>query len=99
MTGKRATSPVETTAGTLRGRWNAAGTVAAFKGIPYAQPPVGPLRWRQPQRAIPWEGMREASSLARGRSRALRPNSRSSWTRSWRDKDGVPSGPRRPSCS
>ncbi len=60
MTGKRATPPVETTAGTLSGRWNVAGTVAAFEGIPYAQPPVGPLRWRPPQRAIPWEGTREA---------------------------------------
>jgi para-nitrobenzyl esterase len=43
----------------------AAGTIAgvavdggaAFKGIPYAQPPVGALRWRAPQSPKPWSGV------------------------------------------
>lgn len=30
--------------------------VAAFKGIPYATPPVGELRWRAPRPVKPWEG-------------------------------------------
>ena len=35
--------------------------VAAFKGIPYAQPPLKELRWRAPQPVKPWEGVRAAT--------------------------------------
>src|SRR5215831_12548942 len=34
---------------------------AAFKGIPYAQAPVGDLRWREPRPAKAWSGVREAA--------------------------------------
>ena len=44
--------------GMLEGR--DADGVIAFKGIPFAAPPVGPLRWRAPQPAMPWEGVRDA---------------------------------------
>jgi para-nitrobenzyl esterase len=33
----------------------------AFLGIPYAAPPLGPLRWRPPQPAPKWDGLREAT--------------------------------------
>ena len=53
---------VHTSGGLLRGATaNAAGqALNVFKGIPYAAPPVGALRWRGPQAAAPWSGVRDA---------------------------------------
>lgn len=34
--------------------------VATFRGIPFAAPPIGELRWRAPQPAMPWGGVRDA---------------------------------------
>ena len=45
--------------GTLRG--TQADGVTAFKGVPFAAPPVGALRWRAPQPAATWRGTRDAS--------------------------------------
>ena len=32
--------------------------VRVYKGIPYAAPPIGPLRWRSREAAAPWTGVR-----------------------------------------
>jgi len=37
--------------------------VEIFRGIPYALPPVGELRWRSPQPAISWDGVRDSSQF------------------------------------
>lgn len=37
--------------------------VRVYRGIPYAAPPVGDLRWKPPQPVIPWEGIRESTKL------------------------------------
>jgi len=47
--------------GTLEGLDTA--KVKVFRGIPYAAPPVGALRWRPPQPAKAWKGVRAASRL------------------------------------
>lgn len=52
---------VETLSGPVVGV--AAGTGQAFLGIPYAAPPVGPLRWRAPQPPAPWREPRPARAL------------------------------------
>jgi para-nitrobenzyl esterase len=49
--------------GTLEGVTEASG-VRSFKGIPFAAPPVGGLRWREPQPAANWEGVRKADHFA-----------------------------------
>jgi len=54
---------VQVQQGTLAGTASADGVVRAFLGVPYAQPPVGPLRWRLPQPPAPWEGQRPADSF------------------------------------
>ncbi|MGI5191838.1 carboxylesterase/lipase family protein [Promicromonospora sp. CA-289599] len=46
---REATQPVETAEGPVTGVRNDAGTVEIFAGVPYAQPPVGELRWRAPR--------------------------------------------------
>ncbi len=46
--------------GTLRGALAGNQRVAVFKGVPYAAPPVGAYRWREPQPVEPWEGERTA---------------------------------------
>jgi len=39
------------------------GDVAIFKDIPFAAPPLGPLRWRAPQAAPAWQGVRDATDF------------------------------------
>ncbi len=47
--------------GVLEGVVSADGKVRTFKGIPYAAPPVGALRWKAPQPAAAWSGVRKAT--------------------------------------
>ena len=55
-------APVMVTGGALRGAVSAGNAdILAFKGIPFAAPPVGDLRWRPPEPVVGWEGVRDAS--------------------------------------
>jgi len=50
---------VETSAGRIRGTRERG--VETFKGIPYAEPPLGELRFRPPRKPSPWTGIRDAT--------------------------------------
>lgn len=52
---------VNTRAGAVEGRLE--NGAAIFRGIPYAAPPVGPLRWKPPHEPAPWVGVRDAGAF------------------------------------
>ncbi len=52
---------VRAPAGTVRG--TEAGGERIFRGIPYAQPPVGSMRWRAPEPLAVWRGVRDATNF------------------------------------
>ena len=74
-TGKRPvyTEVVHTQKGDVRGVYNAEGTVELYAGIPYAKPPVGALRWREPADAEPWDGVLDADHFAPMAMQPVRP--------------------------
>jgi para-nitrobenzyl esterase len=53
---------VTVTGGRVRGEHLAAGG-AVFKGIPYAHPPTGDFRWREPAPVVAWRGVRDATAF------------------------------------
>ena len=53
---------VQTASGIVEGVRETSG-VRSFKGIPYAMPPVGNLRWREPQAPSKWQGVRAADTF------------------------------------
>jgi len=57
-------APVKVEQGLLQGIYEDGLTV--YKGIPFAAPPVGDLRWRTPQPAARWDGVRQADKYAPG---------------------------------
>lgn len=59
MEGRIATDAVKTQNGLVSGFYNKDKTVREFTGIPYAAPPVGELRWKSPQPAKSWDGVRQ----------------------------------------
>jgi para-nitrobenzyl esterase len=70
-----ASRPVSVTVaeGILEGRNSVDGAVNIFKGIPYAIPPIGQRRWRPPEPAAPWHGVRSAHEFGSAPIQPRRP--------------------------
>ena len=64
IAGSAAAGPVNTEAGPLEGVRR--GDVIIYKGVPFAAPPVGELRWRPPQPVKPWNAVRKADAFGPG---------------------------------
>ena len=58
-----AQNEVRTESGTVSGTLNSDNTVRMFKGIPFAAPPTGDLRWKPPQPPLSWQGIRPADKF------------------------------------
>lgn len=54
---------VKLDSGTVSGVSGNSGRVRVYKGIPFAAPPVGNLRWRPPQTVASWDGVRKADQF------------------------------------
>ena len=57
---------LEIEGGKIQGVESSAKGVYLYKGIPFAAPPVGDLRWKAPQPVIPWEGVKVADTFGPG---------------------------------
>ena len=56
-------NPVKVTGGLVSGVPGKDPSVMAFKGIPFAAPPVGDRRWQAPAPVVPWNGVRKADAF------------------------------------
>jgi len=56
--------PIRIEGGLVSGVPGKDSSITAFKGIPFAAPPVGELRWRAPKPVLPWQGVRRADRFS-----------------------------------
>ncbi|MEU4236918.1 carboxylesterase family protein [Actinoplanes sp. NPDC026619] len=78
---------VDTADGALDGTWE--GTVAVFRGLPFAAPPVGALRWRPPAPVTPWAGVRPAAEFAPAPLQPSPPRDSIMWHTNFADRQAL----------
>jgi para-nitrobenzyl esterase len=79
--------------GIVRGIPAADHRITVFKGVPFAAPPVGELRWRAPQPAADWKGVREClefKPIAVQGVPGTNPNTGAFYAREWHVDPDVP---------
>ena len=72
--------PVRTLSGPVLGTTSSDGKIAIYRGIPYAAPPVGDLRWKDPQPVKPWKIVLIANNFGASCMQELQ-RSRPPWTK------------------
>ncbi len=77
---------VKTDAGQISGTESSDASVHIFKGIPFAAPPVGDLRWKAPQPVKSWDGVRACTEFSKSPMQG-KPNEFGVYTREFLIKD------------
>ena len=75
--------------GQIKGVETATKGVVVYKGIPFAAPPVGKLRWREPQPVVPWKGVKIANAYGAA-AMQITWDPQSFYGREWRASGSVP---------
>lgn len=83
-----ALEPVRIASGLVAGTSGSSAGVTAYLGIPYAAPPVGALRWRPPQPAPAWSGVRQATAFGTS-CMQQQARSRLPWTEEYMTQNAV----------
>jgi para-nitrobenzyl esterase len=80
--------PVATREGPVQGVTSADGKLEIFRGIPFAAPPVGELRWVAPQPVKPWKSVLKADHFSASCEQDL-PHSRLPWTEEFMTQNAI----------
>lgn len=87
---EKANNPVLTIeGGKIQGVETPTKGITAFKGIPFAAPPVGDLRWKSPQPVVPWEGVKLADKYGAAAMQVTW-DPKSFYGKEWRASGSVP---------
>jgi para-nitrobenzyl esterase len=70
---------VQTESGTISGKYDSQSGVYSFKGVPFAAPPLGNLRWREPQPVKPWSGVLKCDTF-KASAMQMTPNPNPPWS-------------------
>src|SRR5674476_634514 len=79
VSAKRLSDTIRIENGFISGMKDSKSDVVSFKGIPFAAPPVGDLRWKAPQSAKSWNGVKECKTFSASAIQAT-PAPFSMWT-------------------